>query len=333
METWTSQFSCRRCGASSQTPPYCMACRYNGGYVISFNPYLMSNGHAYHQPPPYLPPPRAHEHKRAVLCGINYKGQKQSLDGSVNDVLLMKKHLIERCGFPSSCIVMLTEEERDYDHIPTRKNIIGALRWLVQDCQPGDSLVFHYSGHGSQVRDRDGDECDGYDEALVPLDYKTQGKILDDEINATIVRPLPRGATLHAIIDTCFSGTFLDLPNVCRINREGYYKWEDQRISRAPYRGTSGGYAVSISACDDHQNSGDTTAYTGVPVGALTYGFLKTLEQERRITYGSLLTSMKKRISFGRRAAGLNSDEPHLSQEPQLSSSHKFDIHSKPFSL
>lgn len=99
------------------------------------------------------------------------------------------------------------------------RNIRAALRWLVHGCQSGDSLVFHYSGHGSQVRDCNGDELDGYDESLVPVDYKSEGKLLDDEINATIVRPLTRGATLHAIIDTCFSGTFLDLPNVCRINR------------------------------------------------------------------------------------------------------------------
>lgn len=100
-----------------------------------------------------------------------------------------------------------------------KRNIRDALRWLVEGSQSGDSLVFHYSGHGSRVLDRDGDELDGYDEALVPLDYDTEGKILDDEINAAIVRPLPRGAMLHAVIDTCFSGTFLDLPNVCRLNR------------------------------------------------------------------------------------------------------------------
>lgn len=103
--------------------------------------------------------------------------------------------------------------------MPTKQNIRSALRWLVQDCQPGDSLVFHYSGHGAQVRDRDGDEIDGLDESLLPVDYETEGRILDDEINATIVRPLPHGVILHAIVDTCFSGTLLDLPNVCRINR------------------------------------------------------------------------------------------------------------------
>lgn len=94
-----------------------------------------------------------------------------------------------------------------------------ALYWLVQGCRPGDSLVFHYSGHGSQQRNYTGDEVDGYDETLCPLDYETQGMIVDDEINVTIVRPLPAGVKLHAIIDACHSGTVLDLPFLCRMDR------------------------------------------------------------------------------------------------------------------
>ena len=60
---------------------------------------------------------------------------------------------------------------------------------------------------------------DGYDETLCPLDFETQGMIVDDEINAAIVKPLPRGVRLHAIIDACHSGTVLDLPFLCRMNR------------------------------------------------------------------------------------------------------------------
>ena len=89
----------------------------------------------------------------------------------------------------------------------------------MEGCQPGDSLVFYFSGHGSREVDRNMDEVDGYDEAICPVDYEHEGKILDDEINATIVRPLPRGAKLHALVDTCFSGTVLDLPFMCRMNR------------------------------------------------------------------------------------------------------------------
>lgn len=94
-----------------------------------------------------------------------------------------------------------------------------ALHWLVQGCQPGDSLVFHYSGHGSRQRDYHGDEVDGYDETLCPLDFETQGMIVDDEINAAIVKPIPHGVKLHAIIDSCHSGTVLDLPFLCRMDR------------------------------------------------------------------------------------------------------------------
>lgn len=100
--------------------------------------------------------------------------------------------------------------------------MVIALRWLVQGSQPGDSLVFYFSGHGASQPDNDRDEVDGFDETLCPVDFETAGKIVDDEINATIVRPLPKGAVLHAIIDACHSGTVLDLPFVCRMNRYNY---------------------------------------------------------------------------------------------------------------
>ncbi|PHT35835.1 Metacaspase-1 [Capsicum baccatum] len=193
-------------------------------------------------------PPVEHGRKRAVLCGITYRGHPRSLKGSINDVLSMRYFLVEKLGFPNTSILVLTEDERDPYKYPTMANIRLPLRWHVHGCQPGDSLVFHYSGHGTRVRNQDGEEIDGHDESLCPVDYETEGRILDDEISNTIVRPLPRGATLHGIIDTCFSGTFLDLPFLCRIIRAGYFMWEDHRISS--YKGTRGGIAISISACE-----------------------------------------------------------------------------------
>ena len=93
------------------------------------------------------------------------------------------------------------------------------MYWLLQGSQPGDSLVFHFSGHGAQQRSYSGDEVDGMDETLCPLDFETQGMIVDDEINAALVRPLPHGAKLHALVDACHSGTALDLPFLCRMSR------------------------------------------------------------------------------------------------------------------
>lgn len=76
----------------------------------------------------------------------------------------------------------------DASKVPTKDNIQSAFRWLMEGCQQGHSLVFFYSG-GSL-----GSLC------------------TVDEINDAIVKPLPQGAKLHAIIDTCCSGTFLGLP-------------------------------------------------------------------------------------------------------------------------
>ncbi|EOX98759.1 Metacaspase 3, putative isoform 2 [Theobroma cacao] len=182
-------------------------------------PYVYAPHQRPPQPTPSLSPVPVHGRKRALLCGVNYHGKSYRLKGSINDVKCMKYLLVEKLGFPNDSILMLTEDETDRFKIPTKQNIRKALRWLVYGCQSGDSLVFHFSGHGARQLDYNHDEVDGYDEALCPLDHETEGNIIDDEINDTIVRPLPPGATLHAIVDACYSGTVLDLPYVCRMNK------------------------------------------------------------------------------------------------------------------
>ncbi|KAL2477471.1 Metacaspase-1 [Forsythia ovata] len=315
---------------------------------VNSYPSSMASGNAHHSQPvaPSLPV-SAHQRKRAVLCGVSYFGNKYRLNGTVNDVKCMRYFLIQKLGFPSDSILLLSEEESDPCLIPTKQNIRRALRWLVQGCQSGDSLVFHFSGHGSQQLDFNGDEVDGYDETLWPVDHETEGKISDDEINATIVRPLPQGTKLHAIIDACHSGTVLDLQFVCRMNREGYYLWEDHGSQSAIYKGTNGGLAVSISACDDNQVSEDTTALSGnTATGAMTYCFIQAVQNEPGLTYGRLLNAMRKKIRDTKTGILLNGPIASLAkkvlfpkssqvcfQEPQLSSSEKFDIYSTPFAL
>lgn len=107
------------------------------------------------------------------------------------------------------------EEERDGRRIPTKKNIQESLEWLVRGSRSGDSLIFYFSGHGLRLPEQSkGDELDGFDETICPVDFIEEGMILDDEINSKIVQPLTKGVTLHALVDSCHSGTILDLPNV-----------------------------------------------------------------------------------------------------------------------
>lgn len=69
-------------------------------------------------------------------------------------------------------------------------------------------------GHGGQTKDLDGDEEDGYDEVIYPVDFRQTGHIVDDEMHRIMVRPLQAGVRLTAIFDSCHSGTALDLPYI-----------------------------------------------------------------------------------------------------------------------
>ncbi|OVA12735.1 zinc finger protein [Macleaya cordata] len=296
---------------------------------------------------PSGPPPSPHGRKKAVICGISYRYSRHELKGCINDAKCMRYLLINRFKFPEASILMLTEEETDPYRLPTKHNLRMALYWLVQGCQPGDSLLFHYSGHGSRQRNYNGDEVDGYDETLCPLDFETQGMIVDDEINATIVKPLPRGVKLHAIIDACHSGTVLDLPFLCRMDRTGRYVWEDHRPRSGMWKGTNGGEAISFSGCDDDQTSADTSALSKITsTGAMTFCFIQALERGHGATYGSILNSMRSTIrSTGNDLGGGavtsvltmlltgGSLGGGLRQEPQLTSCEPFDVYTKPFSL
>lgn len=109
---------------------------------------------------------------------------------------------------------MNAEYEKDKRYTPTKENIENSLKWLVEDCEDGDSLVFYFSGHGLRQPDFQDDETDGFDETICPLDFIEKGMIIDNDINNIIVKPLKKGVTLHAIVDACHSGTILDLINV-----------------------------------------------------------------------------------------------------------------------
>lgn len=285
-----------------------------------------------------------------MICGISYKYSRHELKGCINDAKCMKYLLVNKFNFPQDSILMLTEEETDPYRLPTKQNLRMALFWLVQGCQPGDSLLFHYSGHGSRQRNYNGEEIDGYDETLCPLDFEAQGMIVDDEINATIVRPLPPGVKLHAIIDACHSGTVLDLPFLCRMSRSGQYVWEDHRPRSGVWKGTSGGEVVSFSGCDDHQTSADTSALSKITsTGAMTFCFIQAIERGHGTTYGSILSSMRATIqSVGSSGGGVGggavtslvtmlltggSVSGGLTQEPQLTACQPFDVYTKPFSL
>lgn len=148
--------------------------------------------------------------KRALLVGINYKGTSAQLRGCVRDVTFVHHLLTTKFGFRDKDFVVLTDESTGIHGVrkgkPTKKVILDSLRWLIGESRAGDSLWFSFSGHGSQVRDTSGDESDGYDETILPVDYKSAGQIVDDQLY-DVVRRVAKGSRLTVLLDACHSGT------------------------------------------------------------------------------------------------------------------------------
>ena len=152
--------------------------------------------------------------RKALLIGINYFNQKGQLRGCINDVRNMSTYLNGNFGYAREDMVILTDDQQNPMSQPTKANIIRAMHWLVKDAQRNDSLFFHYSGHGGQTPDLDGDEEDGYDEVIYPVDFRAVGHIVDDEMHRIMVQSLQPGVRLTAIFDSCHSGSALDLPYI-----------------------------------------------------------------------------------------------------------------------
>lgn len=152
--------------------------------------------------PPVEEPIDREPSKFAFIIGINiYNDPDISLGGCVNDVQTMWDLLTEFYGFDPSNIRTVTDERA------TRQNIIDGMNWLVRNRIPGDELVLHFSGHGSQVVDLDGDELsDGLDEIIIPHDFSWDLPLTDDQIHA-IFSQIPEGAYLTFVCDSCHSGT------------------------------------------------------------------------------------------------------------------------------
>lgn len=130
-----------------------------------------------------------------LFVGINYPGTASQLSGCVNDAHTWVGALSGLC---ESSVTLL-------DADATRKNILDELAKAIDFLKSGDVLYFTYSGHGSWLPDANGDEPDGRDECICPVDY-TRGMILDDELDALFSKRR-RGSRIIYVSDSCFSGT------------------------------------------------------------------------------------------------------------------------------
>ncbi len=246
--------------------------------------------------------------KRAVLIGINrYQVPGADLRGCVNDVRNLAGVLTTFYGFPARNIVTLTDLKA------TKKAMQAAIQKLVTGAKKGDTLVLHYSGHGSNVPDDNGDEADRRDEILCPTDLDWKDPLRDDWLRRTFDK-LRAGVGLTVIMDCCHSGSVTrTIAPPDEPVKERYLPCpldlmatESGRALRGTVRGTLGKAPrgrsrtkdvvhadireLLITGCRDTQTSAD--AHIGGSYnGALTYYLVETIkEAQGKLTYRELHT-------------------------------------------
>lgn len=245
-------------------------------------------------------------HKRALIVGINYVGTGNDLRGCINDANNIKDLITTHYGFQD--VKMLLEQDA------TTQNIKDGLRWLVSGCLPGDVLFFHYSGHGSQIRDTTNDEPDGLDEIICPIDLDWREKVITDDYMKWVFDVLPVGVNLTVLLDSCNSGTGLDQTNQYQplgssqpsITKDGRYLTPPPEVldliqaepldfkPRSLQSREINTTGLLISGCQSNQTSAD--AYIGGKwQGAATYSLLTTLQQNKYdVDYQTLVEGMNQ---------------------------------------
>lgn len=251
--------------------------------------------------------------KKALLIGINYIGTANQLNGCINDTTNLKNFLVNNKYYNESDLTMMNDTLKG-DLYPNRQNILKQMNNLVTFAQANPTktvlLFLQFSGHGINVRDTNGDESDGYDEAIVPVDYDKAGLIVDDDIRANLLNKLTSNVKLTVLCDSCHSGTILDL-------KYNYFDGSKPYTTEVKITETVCD-VVSISGCRDNQTSADTTI-SGTGQGAMTGAFIKNYKDE--ISYKNLISGMRTWLAQGR-----------YTQVPQLCSGKLINVDS-PFLL
>ncbi|MEA5470788.1 caspase family protein [Spirulina sp. 06S082] len=278
--------------------------------------------------------------KLALLVGINqYSTATGPLYGCVNDAILQANLLVHRFGFNPADIVILDDAKA------TRQGILDAFEeHLIKQAKPGDVVVFHYSGHGSLVRDPNplyvsritGEGLSG---SFVPVDanlpstYLTEGGTVADIMGHTLFLLMSSIQTdnFTAVLDSCYAGATVrnlrvrsrDGGNQIQANdQETAYQnrwlrkfgWSPEEFVKRYREGIAKGIVLASTQPD--QTALDQQ-FNGFVAGAFTYQLTQYLWQDNNSTPEETALSVGGRMQDNLQRNDINhSQKPKLSIEP-----------------
>lgn len=220
------------------------------------------------------------ENVHGILIGVNYINSPRELRlrGCWNDAYGLYSLLTSDFDFPVTSLDVLVDNVYDLSfksHKTSKSNILNSLIMLALKSWSDnlDKVVVSFSGHGTNISDRNGDETDGKDECICPSDCQYAGIISDDEL-LSIFEKFNPSTRIYVIIDSCHSGSMLDLP----------YSTNDTSSVSSNHIKEIKPDIVMISGCMDPQVSADAYNYKLQKFGgALTTSIINVLSRYNHI--------------------------------------------------
>lgn len=252
----------------------------------------------------------AAQDKYALLVGIsNYESAYpengwHDING-VNDVNLLSP-LLETQGFD---VVSLTDEDA------TKKQIISELEKIESKATKGGIVYLHFSMHGQPFQDFDGDEEDGWDESIVPIDapktyikgvYEGENHITDDELllyTNKIRIKLGEQGCLYVAVDACHAGRSFRGTNTIRGTKSGFspdgklYNPVNEAETLYKIKDIPDGAAiVFMEACKNKQVNNEINI-NNMLYGPMSYYIASTLQETAIGTDISWVFNVQKKIN------------------------------------
>ena len=245
----------------------------------------------------------AHAEKRALVIGLGAYPDVDygwpAIHGD-NDIAFAKAMLVAN-GFKADNIDTLRNEQATYQAISK------AFQRLIAATRTNDVVYIHFSGHGQQISDLDGDEEDGWDEAWVAYDalmestarYHGEHHITDDQLNAWLRQlreKIGAGGQIIVVSDACHSGTSTrDLTEPAEIR--GSHSKFVLGGNKSAFRESRSMDWISISACADNECNRQHRLADGRQCGSLTYALYLLRNELMAIPLDQLADKLKETIS------------------------------------
>lgn len=239
--------------------------------------------------------------KHALLIGIqDYSSSGiKSLKGPINDITLMKGVLRERFGFQDKDFIILSDAQA------THTGIENAFNALIQRVKTDDFVYIHYSGHGSQTPDLNGDERSGKDQTWVSYGARTYTTskdinnydVLDDEINSWLAAIYAKTAQVIFVSDSCHSATVArgEAPTSRAVKKDNRsHPLGKRAYTEQKYQG------IRVGAARDNELARETTPRKdGKIYGLFTWYWAKALQQAQvEETWHDVFKKTYTHISF-----------------------------------